>query len=115
MGTRRDALRMLYGVVGTNVATGNDDPVAKARTLENKALEAKRQAFDKLKADDPMCADFVSGAAMTFGKPRAIAIRFSDGSRYDGGQFVPAQSFPDFNARCLAPLYQCKRTSRNGK
>ena len=69
----------------------------------------RQQAFNKLNGSDEGTAAFLQVVASVFGKPRAIAIRFRDGSRYDGGKFVAAQDFPDFNARCPAPLYQRKR------
>jgi hypothetical protein len=69
----------------------------------------KSRAFEKLKTDDPATATFLQDIAAVFGKPRAVAIRFADGERYDGGRFLAAQDYSDFLARLPKPLYQRQR------
>lgn len=72
----------------------------------------RQQAFSELQGSDPGTAAFLQDVAAVFGKPSAIAIRFRDGERYDGGRWMSAQDYPDFKARCPAPLYQRQRRWR---
>jgi hypothetical protein len=69
----------------------------------------KYEAFNKLKTDDPTAVTFLQDIAAVFGKPCAVAIRFKDGERYDGGRFLAAQDYSDFLARLPKPLYQRQR------
>jgi hypothetical protein len=69
----------------------------------------KAEAFSRLQADDTETAGFLQGIAAVFGKPCAVAIRFKDGERYDGGRFMAAQDYPDFLARLPKPLYLRQR------
>jgi hypothetical protein len=72
----------------------------------------KSSAFEKLKTDDPATAGFLQDIAAVFGKPCAVAIRFKDGERYDGGRFMAAQDYPDFLARLPKPLYLRQRKGK---
>lgn len=56
----------------------------------------RQDAFERLREPDRA---FLRSVADTFGKPVAIAIRFRDGSRYDGGAFRNAQDYDDFEQR----------------
>jgi hypothetical protein len=69
----------------------------------------KSEAFNKLKTDDPSTATFLQDIAAVFGKPCAVAIRFKDGERYDGGRFMAACDYSDFLARLPKPLYLRQR------
>jgi hypothetical protein len=69
----------------------------------------KAEAFSRLQADDPAAAGFLQDIAAVFGKPCAVAIRFKDGERYDGGRFMAACDYSDFLARLPKPLYQRQR------
>ena len=75
------------------------DPLTKAKALQSRAMSAKADAFSKLRECDKQQAMFLRAVADTFGKPDAIAIRFADGRRYDGGAFSNAQDYADFQRR----------------
>lgn len=72
----------------------------------------RQQAFSRMKDSDQGTTAFLQDVAAVFGKPSAIAIRFRDGERYDGGTWMAAQDYADFKARCPAPLYQRQRRWR---
>jgi hypothetical protein len=84
------------------------DPVAKAKALEDLAIGEKRRTFQRLKAEAPDVAEFVTAISQAFGKPDAITIRFRDGERYQSGRFMAAQNYPDF--RSQEPLWQRRRS-----
>lgn len=57
---------------------------------------SRHDAYERLAEPDRA---FLRAVADVFGKPVAIAIRFADGRRYDGGKFRNAQDFDDFEQR----------------
>lgn len=56
----------------------------------------RQSAFERLGEPD---RTFLRSVADLFGKPDAITIRFEDGGRYDGGKFMNAQDYADFEQR----------------
>lgn len=87
MGAHRSAMSVLYGVARKDGDVSADDPAEKIRLLAEKALSTKRQAFERVKAEDKAAADFLRDVSALFGKPQAIAIRFADGSTFRLGHF----------------------------
>lgn len=59
----------------------------------------KRTAFDRLKAESPDAAEFVSRISQAFGRPAAIVIKFRGGELFRSGEFFAAQDYPDFKKR----------------
>ena len=86
-----------------------NDPLAKAKALEDLALGEKRRVFARLQAEAPDVADFVTEISRAFGKPVATAIRFRGGDYFEFGQFRKAQDYPDF--QCPKPLWQKRQPS----